>query len=163
MSNETFKQKYARGSSQKPTLEECYNSLDCKRHFLKSIQKYSKFFSEEEIYDLNIDAYCHTIKNFNGKSCFLTFLYRISGQLAIKKIRKKISRSKVKLGKNMELVQDTPKTTYALDLTPEEKEFLELRYVKRFKTEELKQFYGCNQYAIYEKVAKLKAKLKEVV
>lgn len=163
MSSETFKQKYAKGSSQVPTLEECYNSLDCKKHFLSSVKKYSKYFSEEEMHDLLIDSYYQAINNFNGKSAFLTFLYRVSFQLAIIKLKKKIRASSIKLGKNIDSVTSFTQFKFFLDLTEEEIKFLNLKYVEKLNNSELMEIYKCNKYEIRQKITKLKTKLKEVV
>lgn len=137
MSNETFKQKYAKGSNQVPTIEECYNSIDCKKHFLASIKKYSKHFSEEELHDLLIDSYYQAINNFNGKSAFLTFLYRVSFQLAIVKLRKKIRSPSINMSKSIDSIGTTSQFKFFLDLTDDEINFLNLKYVKKLKNSEL--------------------------
>lgn len=88
MSEVRLKEKYAIGSNQKPTLEECISCPECEKHFHESIKKIAKYFTKEEIYDLKIDSYIYAIRKFNGKSNFLTFLYLVARQHAMKLYKK---------------------------------------------------------------------------
>lgn len=88
MSEVRLKEKYAIGSNQKPTLEECISCPECEKHFHESIKKIAKYLTKEEIYDLKIDSYIYAIRKFNGKSNFLTFLYLVSRQHAMKLYKK---------------------------------------------------------------------------
>jgi hypothetical protein len=158
-----FKQKYAKGTDLKPTLEECWNSTDCKKHFFHAVKKYRKLLTDEEIYDLQIDSYGYAIKHFNGKSAFLTLLYKVSYQQSIKYIRKKIKRSIFKSSKLMDYATTFNRFNFLIELNSEEYEILNRKYIHKETNEEISKILNITKDELRLRVRNLKSKIKTLV
>lgn len=157
-----FKQKYAKGTNLKPTFEECWDSVDCTKHFRHATKKYFKMLKEEELYDLYIDCLNYTIKHFNGKSGFLTLLYRVSYQQCIKFIRKKIKKSIFKSSKFLDSASVVDGFNFSIDLTKEEFDLLNMKYVEKHTNEEISDLLGMPKDDILKKIYNLKKKIKSL-
>lgn len=130
--------------------------------------------TEDIVSDTFITAYTSYDKYDSGKASVVTWLSRIAHNKAVNHVRSYTFRNKTELGENEEMEDSRKDFTETVEdnaileklfsqISEEEREFLNLRYIMGLKDAEVADVLGINAKAVNKRYQRLLAKCRDLI